>query len=192
MIMVQIEKQVCKRCELPKDVSLFAAKRLTCKVCRSEQARERNRTRIGMIKNIYLAMVSTSKLRGFEPVSFSLNDLDEWFNSKSNADALYDRWVANNYDRNTRPAIFRRDYTKPYTIDNLVLMSLAANYKRSATNYLADRAKPVIQYDLDGNFIAEFESGKLAGDSLGVADGSINMCCNGLRKTAHKYQWSHK
>ena len=71
-------------------------------------------------------------------------------------------------------------------------MSLAANHERSAKNYLVDRSIPVVQYSLDGDFIAEFGSSKLAGESLGKADSGINMCCNSKRNTAHGYQWQHK
>ena len=52
---------------------------------------------------------------------------------------------------------------------------------------------PVLQFDLDGNFIAEYKSAKHAVDTLGVQDKScISKCCIGQRKTAHGYIWKYK
>jgi hypothetical protein len=47
------------------------------------------------------------------------------------------------------------------------------------------RMKPVLQYDLEGNFIKEWESGKKACISLGFnnVDG-VSACCVGKQKTA--------
>ncbi len=190
--MVQIEKKSCVRCHIPRDFDEYDERRNVCKVCRSAEQLASRRSRNGMIGVIYRSMVLTSRDRGFEPVAFSLDELKYWFNSRSNADALYDRWVANNYDKDMKPTIFRRDYTLPYTIDNLVLMSLPANYKRSARNYLKVRSIPVVQYDLDGEFIAEFGSAKEASDSLEKATGSITLCCQGSRNTAYGFQWNYR
>ena len=38
--------------------------------------------------------------------------------------------------------------------------------------------KPVLQYDLDGNFIKSWDSMLKAQKTLGMASGSISMCCN--------------
>ena len=56
---------------------------------------------------------------------------------------------------------------------------------------LNSRSKPVLQYDLNNNFIRRFES---AGEGARFlknksADRSISKCCNGLRKTAYGYIW---
>jgi len=61
------------------------------------------------------------------------------------------------------------------------------------------RAKAVLQYDLENNFIAEFESAaeasrQLATDSTkqrGVAK-KINAVCAGKAKTYHKFIWKYK
>ena len=189
--MVQIERKSCVRCEVSRDVDEYAEGRKLCKVCRSADQLASRRTMDGMIGVIYRSMVVTSKDRGFEPVAFSLDELRYWFSSRKNAGALYDRWVGNNYSKKTKPSVFRRDYQKPYTIDNLVLMSLAANHERSAKNYLVDRSIPVVQYSLDGDFIAEFGSSKLASESLEKANGSITRCCNGNRISAYGFHWRY-
>lgn len=52
-------------------------------------------------------------------------------------------------------------------------------------------SKPILQYDLNNNFIRRFES---VGEGARFlrnksADRSISKCCNGLRKTAYGYIW---
>lgn len=56
------------------------------------------------------------------------------------------------------------------------------------------RSKAIIQYDLNDNYIREFESMGMASTFLKnkSADRSISKCCNGLRKTAYGYKWRFK
>lgn len=55
------------------------------------------------------------------------------------------------------------------------------------------RMKPVLQYDLEGNFIKEWKCGREACTSLGFnnVDG-ISACCLGKQKTAFNYIWIFK
>jgi hypothetical protein len=64
------------------------------------------------------------------------------------------------------------------------------DYKKSA----ASNSKPVLQYDLDGNLIAEFASIAKAADATGVSKSSIGDACNKYRGTsiARGYQWEFK
>jgi len=52
--------------------------------------------------------------------------------------------------------------------------------------------KPILQYDLEGNFIREFISQKQAEDFLKCKKGSISACCNNRQKTAYNYIWKFK
>jgi hypothetical protein len=53
-------------------------------------------------------------------------------------------------------------------------------------------SKPVLQYDLKGNFIKEWESATLAAYSLNKKYGAaITECCRGFRKSIYGYQWRH-
>lgn len=52
--------------------------------------------------------------------------------------------------------------------------------------------KPVLQFDLNNNFIEEYESITEAEKSLGKSSHHINCCCKGKRKTAYGYKWRYK
>lgn len=55
------------------------------------------------------------------------------------------------------------------------------------------RMKPVIQMDMNGKIIGEFESSMEAGRKvLGKKNQHISDCCNGKRKTCGGYKWKFK
>ena len=49
--------------------------------------------------------------------------------------------------------------------------------------------KPVIQYDLDMNYIASFESAAEAARQTNVNNRGISLVCKGKRKTAGGFIW---
>jgi group I intron endonuclease len=51
---------------------------------------------------------------------------------------------------------------------------------------------PVLQHDLDGNFIKEWKSAKIASVKLNIDNGSIANCCKGKQKTAFGFKWKYK
>lgn len=50
-------------------------------------------------------------------------------------------------------------------------------------------AKPVAQYDLDGNLIQKYKCIRYASDDTGIKQGNISRVCNGHRKTSGGYIW---
>ena len=62
-------------------------------------------------------------------------------------------------------------------------------HRQKAAN---SRKKPIIQYTLDGEFVAEYDSAKDAAEQLGVCANAINNCCNGKTKTSYNFKWRFK
>jgi hypothetical protein len=53
--------------------------------------------------------------------------------------------------------------------------------------------KPILQFDLDDNFIQEFDSAASAAKSLGYNNGgNITNCCKGRCKSTLGYKWKYK
>ena len=52
--------------------------------------------------------------------------------------------------------------------------------------------KPVLQYDLDGNFIREFISINEACRELNMASANLSRACRGILKTLKGYKWKYK
>ena len=53
------------------------------------------------------------------------------------------------------------------------------------------QSKPVLQYDLQGNFIREWES-TMECDRNGFCSRHVADCCNGKRKTHKGFIWRYK
>lgn len=53
------------------------------------------------------------------------------------------------------------------------------------------RRKKVGQFSLQGNFIQEFESARLASKHVGCHENSLSSCCRGNFKTLFGYKWKY-
>lgn len=53
-------------------------------------------------------------------------------------------------------------------------------------------SNPIIQYDLEGNFIREWASSREIERELNFAHTNINNCCKGKYKTFYGYKWEYK
>lgn len=51
---------------------------------------------------------------------------------------------------------------------------------------------PVVQYDLDGNFIKRFDSLINAAASLNLSKHNLSSCCNGKQKSYGGYLWAYE
>ena len=66
--------------------------------------------------------------------------------------------------------------------------------KEFKNNLIYRQYKPILQYDLQGNFIKEWESGTIAGNELGINKSTIagNARNNGINKSAGGFIWKYK
>lgn len=66
-------------------------------------------------------------------------------------------------------------------LNNKIKQRFTINYQPNSGNFkkggIGIRAKKVVMYDLNDNFIMEFESAKKAGDYIGVTGGAIQYAC---------------
>ena len=79
-------------------------------------------------------------------------------------------------------------------INNLEWCTNSENIKHAYDNKLIDitkKYKRVNQYDLNGNFIRQWNSMKEAGEKLNICSQNISMCCRGVRKKAYNYIWRY-
>ena len=51
---------------------------------------------------------------------------------------------------------------------------------------------PISQYDLQGNFIKNWDSIRESANELGFLESQIGRCVNGKRKTAYKFIWKRQ
>lgn len=63
---------------------------------------------------------------------------------------------------------------------------------RDHSHMLKTKPKPVLQFDLENNFIKEYSSGGEAAKEINGTASAINRCCNGLAKTHKGFKWKFK
>ena len=63
------------------------------------------------------------------------------------------------------------------------------NYGTGTDRMALSHKKPILQYDLDGNFIREWSSATDVGREV---KGGICSCLKGRKKTAYGYKWVYK
>jgi group I intron endonuclease len=65
--------------------------------------------------------------------------------------------------------------------------------EKARLNNLGKNNKVILQFDLSGNFIKEWESQTIAAQSLGKKTGAaIGECAKGKRPTIYGYKWKYK
>ena len=154
------------------------------------------RTKAGIISTIYSAQKRKSIDRGMPTPSYSKEELREWLMSKELFHKLFNDYVNAGYESFSRPSIDRVDDNKPYTFDNIELVTWGVNQDRAYKNLRKaknDRhiAYPVAQYSITGIHISDYVSFKEASRETGVDDYCIALCARGLKgkKQAGGYIW---
>lgn len=98
------------------------------------------------------------------------------------------RLVAEAFIPNTdnKPCV---DHINTVITDNRLENLRWCTYEENMNNPLSIKkwSKPIIQFDLDGNFLKKWNSAK----ETGLGRTSISDCCVGRRKTAGGYIWRH-
>ena len=84
-------------------------------------------------------------------------------------------------------------------LSNLNLMTCKENInygtgieRRAKKQIKGKKSKPVLQFDLNDNFIKEYPSTHQAERETGFSQGNIVNCCKGRCKTAYNYIWKYK
>lgn len=65
-------------------------------------------------------------------------------------------------------------------------------WKAPSENTLLAHRKIILQFNLDGEFIKEFNSIKEASEEIGVSKSAIVHCLKGKTKKAGGYKWKYK
>ena len=80
------------------------------------------------------------------------------------------------------------------SVDNLEWCTSKYNNNYGTRNQRMFNNMPkycVVKYDLNGNYIAEYLSIKIAARENNISDSNIIKCCKGQRKTAGRYIWKY-
>lgn len=84
-----------------------------------------------------------------------------------------------------QPSIDRKKSDKDYIFDNCQFIELSENSRK-------DNIRPILQFDLDGNFIKEWASQTEASKKLSVSRQNISKVALGKRNQTGGFIWKYK
>ena len=144
---------------------------------------------------MYSRMKRSAKKRGHNLPNFSKDEFIDWA-YKNNFEKLYQDWVNSGFKKDKSPSVNRLDNYKSYVFNNLELVTWYENNQKGnidrKNGTFKVNHKPVLQFDLDYNFIAEYVSINEASRINKINDYTITLVCKKIRKTAGGYIWKYK
>lgn len=197
------KKKKCSKCGEVKPYSEYYKRKdrkigikPECKKCNILQSIKYAKTKEGLCSRIYTDQKKASKQRGHEMPTYTRNELIKWIEEQPNWELLYNNWIKSDYDKMLIPSVDRPDDYKPYTFDNIQLMTWQDNFDKAhkdRVNGINNKAnKAIIQFDLDGNIIKEYYSINQAERETNISKGNITECCKGKRRMANNFNWEYK
>jgi len=106
-------------------------------------------------------------------------------NKFKNADEIKFLWFRDKAYLMKQPSIDRIDNDGDYCIENCQYIELPINRDKN-------KNKAILQYDLQGKFIKEWDSILEAGKSINTSRVNIISCLKGRSKTASGFTWKYK
>jgi len=192
----------CKQCKKDRTLDQYtsckgAADNLQyiCRECNKAKAKARRHSITGLFTDIYNGQLYSTKRRGHTLPNYTQESLTSWIKSQPNFISLYDKWVLSGYDRKLKPSCDRLDDYKPYTLDNIRLVTWGENHRKGisdkVTGINTKNCKAIKQFSKKGIFIKEFHSIQQASRDTGAAAGNIQRCCTGEYKSSKGFIWSY-
>jgi hypothetical protein len=153
-----------------------------------EITRKYRQTPKGVLTNIYQHMKSRNQEHGFPPLSFTKKELHDRFLKDNKFLYLFDVWIASQ-DKWLKPSVDRIDPRKPYTMDNIQILTYRENKEKGDREKELLWGKPVKQLTMNGDLIAVHPSLKDAVRATGLSQGNISGVLSGKRNHTGGFKW---
>ena len=172
-----------------------------CKTCNKQKLKDRQHSRTGLISRIFSNQKTNSKKRGHVLPNYTIQELREWCLSQKIYHTLYEEWVQSDFKKGKSPSCDRIDDSKPYTLDNIQLMSWddnkAKGHKSISDNTIQNSGllhgghRQVDMLTLEGQYIKTFISMRRAAAESNAHQANISKCCRGKLNKTGGYRWRY-
>lgn len=196
-----MESKKCNTCEEVFNISMFGIIQGgwisgKCKKCRSGETLAFQRTLAGLASKMYSTQKQSSERRGHKPPEYSMIELRAFLLSSPIYLNLHAKWVESGYLKDLKPSCDRIDDYKPYTFDNIRVVT----WRENSDKYQSDRVAglnnkqncAVVCFDLNGAFVAEYHSQKQASRITGIPNSNVALCCKKKHTVAGGFYWRFK
>ncbi|RKZ95598.1 MAG: hypothetical protein DRQ46_08240 [Gammaproteobacteria bacterium] len=193
--------KICTCCNSPKEVTSFSLnKRMAdgrlnqCKECCSTLQREKSKGVMGQIQGMFGTQVRRSIKKQYPLPAYTEQELIDWCMGQSLYFKLHKGWEQSGYDRWLAPSCDRIDDYKPYTLDNIQLMTWKENFDNGNRNRKngKNNKMSVAVLQINRRTVTKYNSSWEAQRHTGISQGNIIAVCKGKRKTAGGYQWKYE
>jgi len=210
----KMKTKQCSKCKEIKELSEFYKHKgnpdkhsYFCRKCAKKQSQDFHRSKIGLITIIYNSQKQSSKKRGHKQPTYTLFELQNWFDNQKIYNRLYDSWVASGYNKMLTPSCDRDDDYQGYCLTRLTLTTWGKNkdnFNRDVKNGINNKiSKAVIATNIKSGTIKTFYSMSEASRETGVYVSNIYSVALGKPKkdgrghyytprTAGGYKWEFK
>ena len=98
-----------------------------------KQGKAYSKTIKGVVNDMYCGQRKGSKDNGFPMPAYTRKELFEWCNNQTRFHVLYIHWVNGGFRTGDKPSVDRINHLKPYTMDNIQIMSCWENQSKAST-----------------------------------------------------------
>lgn len=152
-----------------------------CKACMVIYVRDRCRTLIGRVHQIYNAQKAASKERGHQAPTYTKDELFAWC-MQNGLENLWKAWTDSGYVKDLTPSADRLNPNQGYSLDNLRLVRWKENNEkayldRKAGVHVTTQCRKVQQLTFLGEVVGEYFSISAASRATGITRTNINAVC---------------
>jgi hypothetical protein len=145
----------------------------------------------GVLTNLYSKQKYRCRVKNRPMPSYSLSELHSVFLDDPRFIAIFHYWINSGKKKNLKPSIDRIDPEKPYSLDNIQMMTWGENRSKGDSESIKTRRTSVLMFSLSGEKLFDFPSIKEAAQKVGISQGLIVMCCQGKRNQAAGRVWRY-
>lgn len=195
-------KKECVNCKQEKDHSEFYPCKnsvdgvgTVCRDCTKICGQNYRQSLVGLIKKLYRNQKQASVKRNHSQPNYTEEQFMIWVITQHNFQELYSNWVDSGYLSKLKPSGDRLDDYKPYTFENLRLVTWGENEQKARDDVKNGinnkKSKGCVQITLDGEVVAEYHSLSKAARITNSDSAGISSCCQGKQNTHNGFIWKY-
>lgn len=188
--------KICTVCNLPLPLSSFTkkaggkfGKNSICKSC----VQKKQRTKEGHIIQLYSSQRKASRLKNYPMPNYTSKELIAWCLNQDVYHQLHKQWEKSGYSKDLSPSCDRLDDYKPYTLDNLQIVTWSENLEnewyRRKNGINKKQSKEIGQYTMCMEYITSYPSIREASRATNTNYGNLGECCRGKTSHAGGFIW---
>lgn len=145
----------------------------------------------GVLTNIYSKQVERSRNKSMPLPSYTLKEFHAKYLDDAKYLRIFNEWVKSGYNKYKKPSFDRIDCMKPYSFDNIQVMTWEENRYKQRMEASRIRATQLKATNIVTNEETIYKSVSDAVRKTGFTQGCISACLNGYGKIYKNCTWEY-